>query len=137
MSSRTFVDTNVLVYADDVGAGQKCGKAREALAELIRGGNAVLSTQILQEYFAIATRKLKLDAASARARVEVLSRLEVVRIEPSMILAAIDLHRLRGISFWDALVVRAAVAGGCAVLLSEDLSPGETYDGVRVESPFA
>jgi predicted nucleic acid-binding protein len=135
---RTFIDTNVLVYADDAAPSSKAKRRRAAavLEELIGGGNAVLSTQVLQEYFSIATRKLGVTAKAARSRVELFAALDVVRIEPELVLAAIDLHQLRQISFWDALVVRAAVAGGCRRLLTEDLSDGESYDGVRVQNPF-
>lgn len=136
MTARTFIDTNVLVYADDSASKSKQKRAREVLRELIGGGRAVLSTQILQEYFAIATRKLGLPAEAARQRVETLAKLDVVRIEPELILSAIDLHHRRRVSFWDALVLRAAVAGGCERLLSEDLGDGTSYEGVRVENPF-
>lgn len=133
---RTFIDTNVLVYADDAGEKKKRARAQSVLGALIRSGEAVLSTQVLQEYFAIATRKLGMPAEAARARVETLAKLDVVRIEPEMILSAIDLHRLRPVSFWEALIIRAAVAGACGRVLSEDLGHGETYEGVRLENPF-
>jgi predicted nucleic acid-binding protein len=133
---RTFIDTNLLVYADDAASKAKQKRAQARLSELIGSGSAVLSTQILQEYFAIATRKLGLPVEAARQRVETLAKLDVVRIEPELILAAIDLHHRRKISFWEALVLRAAVAGGCGRLLSEDLGDGVSYEGVRVENPF-
>ncbi|MDQ3262277.1 MAG: PIN domain-containing protein [Myxococcota bacterium] len=133
---RTFIDTNVLVYADDAGHEEKQAQARAQLYEVISRGEAVLSTQVLQEFFSIATRKLGMTAQAARARVETLARLDLVRIEAETILAAIDLHRLRQLSFWDALVIRAAVAGGCERVLTEDLSHGERYDGVLAENPF-
>lgn len=133
---RTFIDTNVLVYADDAGEKKKRARAQSVLGALIRSGEAVLSTQVLQEYFAIATRKLGMPAEAARGRVETLARLDVVRIEPEMILSAIDLHRLRPVSFWDALIIRAAVAGACGRVLSEELGHGDTYEGVRLENPF-
>ena len=87
-------------------------------------------------YFSVATRRLGISPVAARRRVELLSVLDVVRIEVTTILAAIDLHRLHSLSFWDALIVRAASLAGCTRLLSEDLHPGSTIDGVRVENPF-
>ena len=137
MSDRVFIDTNVFVYADDASAKTKRVRAREAIAGAIRARGAVVSTQIMQEYFAAATSTLKLSPAAARLRVERLSRLDVVIIRPQLILGAIDLHRLHALSFWDALVVRAASAAGCARLLSEDLNDGQTIDGVTIENPFA
>lgn len=137
MTVRTFIDTNILVYADDRDAGAKRRTAQEVIGAAIEAGQAVVSTQVLQEYFSIATRKLGLSAEAARSRVAALATLDVVRMEPEMILAAIDLHRLRPISFWDALIVRAAIASGCVRLLSEDLTHQDSYESVQVENPFA
>jgi predicted nucleic acid-binding protein len=137
VSERTFVDTNVLVYADDKSAARKRERALALLGELIGDGSAVLSTQVLQEYFVIATRKLGVEADIARRKVEALARLDVVIIRPDLVLAAIDLHRLHAISFWDALVIRAAAAAGCSRVLTEDLNNGQVLDGVRVENPFS
>lgn len=136
MRERTFIDTNVLVYADDAGASEKQKRARDAIAELVEAQRAVVSTQVLQEYFVAATRKLQMPAEEARLRVEALLHVDVVIVRGDLILSAIDLHRLRRISFWDALVVRSAEAAGCSVLLSEDLQHGDRIEGVRVENPF-
>jgi predicted nucleic acid-binding protein len=136
VSERAFFDTNVLVYADDEDAGTKRDKARALIAKRVATAEAVVSTQVLQEYFVIATRKLGLAAESARRRVELLSQLHVVLVRPEVILSAIDLHRLHALSFWDALVVRCASLGGCAVLFTEDLNDGQIIDGVRVANPF-
>jgi predicted nucleic acid-binding protein len=133
---RAFIDTNVLVYADDASAGGKHERALALLGELAASGRAVLSTQVLQEYYVVSTRKLGVSPQIARRKVETLSRLHVVIIVPELILAATDLHARCAISFWDALIVTAAAAGGCRVLLTEDLNDGETIGGVRVENPF-
>jgi predicted nucleic acid-binding protein len=133
---RRFLDTNVLVYADDLDAGAKRTRARKVLSDSIRTGEGVVSTQVLQEFFTIITRKLGVEADAARRKVEPLGEMHLVRIELPMILDAIDLHRLHAISFWDALIVRAAAVAGCAVLLTEDLQDGRVLDGVRVENPF-
>ena len=136
MSERVFVDTNVFVYADDAGAKTKRARAREVLSELIRDRRAVVSTQVMQEYYAAAIRKLRLPPDKARSRVERLSRLDTIVVRPAIILAAIDLHRLHSLSFWDALVVKSASIAGCARLLSEDLANGQVIDGVKIENPF-
>jgi predicted nucleic acid-binding protein len=133
---RTFVDTNVLVYADDRSAKEKGKRARAVLHELMTSRAGVLSIQVLHEYFAVATRKLGVSAEIARRKIELLSTLDVVRPDVADVLAAIDLTRLRSISFWDALIVRAAENAGCSVLLSEDLQDGEVISGVRVRNPF-
>jgi predicted nucleic acid-binding protein len=136
VNGRVFLDTNVIVYADDQSAGVKRSRALAVLRELVAESRAVLSTQVLQEYFVVATRKLGVSPAVARQKVDALSRLDVVVIRPELVLAAIDLHRLHQISFWDALIVRCAVAAGCARLFSEDLQDGQVLDGVRIENPF-
>lgn len=136
MSGRFFIDTNVLVYADDLDAGPKNAVARALIAEALIEGTGVLSTQVLQEFFSIATRKLHVAADVARRKVELLASLEVVRIDVDAILAAIDLHRLHSLSFWDALIIQSAANAGCARLLSEDLQHGRTISGVRIDNPF-
>jgi len=133
---RRFLDTNVLLYADDLDAGAKRSRARALLKDAMAAGDSVVSTQVLQEFFVNSTKKLGVDAADARRKVELLATLDVVRIDLAMILAAIDLSRLHSFSFWDALVVRAASVAGCTVLLSEDLQDGRVVDGVRIENPF-
>ena len=136
MTARVFVDTNVFVYAYDRKERIKRARARSILAPLLRDRSAVVSTQVLQEFFVAATRKLKLPAEQARRYVEKLAGLDVVVIRPDLVLGAIDLHRLHSVSFWDALVIRAASAAGCSRVLSEDLNDGQIIDGVRVENPF-
>jgi predicted nucleic acid-binding protein len=137
VADRAFVDTNVWIYAHDERAGLKRDRARALLQELVSGGLAVVSTQILQEFFDAATRKLRISAEGARRRVETMARNEVVLIRPELVLGAIDLHRLHKISLWDALVLRSAAAAGCARILSEDLNHGQVIDGVPIENPFA
>ena len=136
MNDRVFVDTNVLVYADDLDAGDKRGVAQTLLQELIAESRAVVSTQVIQEFFVAATRKLGVPADIARRKVELLLRLDVVLVRPELILSAIDLSRLRSLSFWDALVVRSAASAGCGRLVTEDLNHGQVIDGVRIENPF-
>jgi predicted nucleic acid-binding protein len=137
MSDRVFVDTNIFVYADDRSAKTKRVRARSVLSELIRSKRAVVSTQVMQEYFVAAIRKLQLPPERARLRVERLHRLDVIVVRPELIFGAIDLCRLHPLSFWDALIVRAASAAGCGRLLSEDMPDGQAIDGVKIENPFA
>ena len=135
MTERVFVDTNVFVYADEAG-GTKAEQARDVLRPLIADRSLVVSTQILQEYFVTAIRKLKLAPDVARRRVEHLARFDVVIVRPEHILGAIDLHRLHMLPFWDALVIRCASVAGCRRVLTEDLHHGAVIDGVQIESPF-
>ncbi|OFX25443.1 MAG: hypothetical protein A2V77_15300 [Anaeromyxobacter sp. RBG_16_69_14] len=137
MSARSFLDTNVLLYADDKDSpAAKQRRALELVAEHRRAGTGVVSLQVLQEYFVSATKKLHLDADVARRKVEILAEFDVATPDLADILAAIDLHRLHGFSFWDALILRTAKQSGCAVLLSEDMQDGREVDGVRIVNPF-
>jgi len=136
MSVRSFFDTNVLIYTDDKSATRKQRRALELLAEHRKDGTGVVSLQVLQEYFVTITRRLQVDAQLARRKVELLAELDVAIPDISDILAAIDLHRIHGFSFWDALIMRTAQQTGCRVLLTEDLQHDRVVDGVRVINPF-
>jgi len=134
----TFVDTNVLIYAYDSSEAVKQPLAQAALQELWATRQGVLSTQILQEFYSVATSKLKLAMSPADAReiVQLYSAWNVVLIEPSLILTASQLHEEHQLSFWDALVVEAARAAGADRLLTEDLTDGQEIEGVRIVNPF-
>jgi predicted nucleic acid-binding protein len=136
MNVRSFLDTNILVYADDHDAPEKQAVATELLERARLGRWGVLSTQVLQEYFVAATRKLDVPVEIARRKVELLSRLDLVLIDLPDILGAIDIQRLYGFGFWDALVVRAAKEAGCTALLTEDLQHGQRIDGLEIVNPF-
>ena len=136
MSARSFFDTNVLIYADDKAVPAKQRRAIDLVAEHRRSRTGVVSLQILQEYFVTVTRKLHLDANIARRKVELLAEFDVAAPEVTDILAAIDLHRLHGFSFWDALVLRAAKQAGCSVVFSEDMQNAREIDGLKIVNPF-
>jgi len=136
MPVRSFFDTNILVYADDQADAAKQRRAVELFNEHRRARTGVVSLQVLQEYFVTVTRKLQVDARTARRRVELLAKFDVVVPEVSDILAAIDLHLLHGFSFWDALILRAAKQAGCSVLFTEDMQETREIDGVRIVNPL-
>lgn len=136
MSVPAFVDTNILVYADDGADPVKRERAQNLIREVVRERSGRLSLQVLQEYFSAATRKLGMAADLARRRVELYSRLDVVRLEPVDLLGAIDLHRLYSFSIWDALIIRAATISGCRRLYSEDLQAGFRIENLEIVNPF-
>ena len=136
MSVRSFFDTNVLVYTDDHDAPEKQALALELCERARLDGSGAVSTQVLQEYFVVATRKLGVPARVARRKVEIISRLGLVILGLHDILAAIDLHRLHGIGFWDALIIQAARQADCRVLYSEDLQHERSIEGLRIVNPF-
>lgn len=136
MTGLAFFDTNILVYADDASAPQKQSRAIRLIKDHQRNGLSVISLQVMQEYFAAVTRKLGVDPELAQRKVQLLARGRVVRLEADDVIAAIELHRLSRISFWDALIVHAARQAGAAVLYSEDLQHGALVGGVPVVNPF-
>lgn len=136
--SRSFFDTNVLLYLFDNSVPAKKARAQEVFYDEVEAGRAVLSTQILQEFYVNATRKLAepLSAEAAEEQVRDFARLPLVRTDEVMILAAIERHRSMSFSFWDALVVEAALRAGADRLLTEDLQHGQEIEDLTVENPF-
>jgi len=135
-SARTFLDTNILVYADDTSDPVKQKTAVALILHHMQQRSGVVSTQVLQEYFVAVKRKFKADSARAKEKVELYAAFEVARPDLSDILAAIDLHRLHGFSYWDALVLRMAKQTGCRILLTEEMQHGREIDGVKIVNPF-
>jgi predicted nucleic acid-binding protein len=136
MSARSFFDTNVLIYVDDDADPAKQKVATELFAEQRRQRSGVVSLQVLQEYFVVATRKLGIDPGRARRKVELIAEFDVVTPDVRDILAAIDLHRLHGFTFWDALILQSVKLAGCSVLFSEDFQDQRRIEGFRVVNPF-
>ena len=132
-----FVDTNVLLYA--VSTAQAEVRKTAAARALLTGGDLALSVQVLQEFYVQATRPSRSGALrhdQAAALVEAWLRFPTQDTTPSLVQAALattDRHRL---SYWDAAIVEAARLLGCRIVLSEDLSDGQDFDGVRVKNPF-
>jgi predicted nucleic acid-binding protein len=135
-SPRTFLDTNILLYADDLADAAKQQRALDLILEHRAQHTGVVSSQVLQEYFVNATRKLGLDPGLARQKVETYCRFDVVEPVAADILAAIDFHRLHRFSYWDSLVVHCARKSGCRVVLTEDMQHGQVIDGVKIVNPF-
>jgi predicted nucleic acid-binding protein len=138
MSDRFFVDTNILMYAHDTAAGVKHERARALIEELWRDRSGVVSTQVLQE-LAVNLRRKAGQPLNAKATREIVSDYlswQVVINDGDSILEALDLQERYQISFWDALVVQAALSCGAEILYSEDLSDGQKYGSVRVVNPL-
>jgi predicted nucleic acid-binding protein len=132
----TFLDTNVAVYAHDHGAGVK----RRQAVELFRSppDRLVVSTQVLSEFYWTVTRKLAppLRHSQALDATRQLAALPVVVVDGDLVLAAIATAAQHQLALWDAMIVEAAVRGGCHRLLTEDLNAGQEIRGVRIENPF-
>lgn len=136
--ARVFLDSNVLVYAHDVSAGAKNETAREIIGDLWKRKNGALSTQVVQEFFVTVTRKLpqSMDTVIAQRVVSDLLKWHMVVNDGQTILDAIELMKRYKFSFWDCLIVQAALHSGAELLLSEDLSSGQKIGGMTIENPF-
>lgn len=137
MATRSFIDTNVLIYAEARDEPVKQRAALDLLKQLFEDNTGVLSTQVLQEYCNVALKKLKLPPQHVRAQMDVFEQFEVIQVTPAIIRTGLDLHQTRSLAFFDAIIVASAQTAGCAVLLSEDLNAGEIMAGVRMVNPFA
>ena len=135
---KTFVDTNVLLYAFDSESVQKHSTARKAVEGLWRSGTGILSTQVLQEFYVNVTRKIPrpIPISAARGIVLDLLKWKVVVNDGESLLGAIDIQAEHGYSFWDALIIQAAIEGGATVLLSEDLREGQRIQDMVIRNPF-
>ncbi len=133
---RTFFDTNILLYADDARFAAKQRRAMELILRHREENSAVLSLQVLQEYFSNSTRKLGLDPAEAHRKVEIYSRFQLVEPRLADVLEAIEINRLYRMNYWDAMVLHCAVMSGCRTILTEDLQHGQVIKGVRIVNPF-
>lgn len=135
----TFVDSNILVYARDASEAHKQRRASAWMEHLWRSRSGRVSVQVLHEFYVVATRKLRpgLPRHEARRDVEALGAWEPVALDRPLTAEAWSLEDRFGLSFWDSLVVAAALRAGCERLLTEDLQDGQDYGGVVVCDPFA
>jgi predicted nucleic acid-binding protein len=135
---RIFIDTNVIVYAYDVSAGDKHRIASGIMTELWDSELGLISTQVLQEFYVTVTSKIPkaLDPGSAGEIISDLLKWDTVVNDGEAILDAINIQSESGLSFWDSMIITAAISGGAALLYSEDLNEGQVIRGVEIRNPF-
>lgn len=137
MSGKTFIDTNVLIYAHDADAGAKHQIAKEVLRELWTERTGVLSVQVLQEFYVNVTRKISTPVSKELARLVVSSyAIWCAETTPTEIASAFRIEDESRISFRDVLIVSAASKSGATRILSEDLNAGRRIAGIVIENPF-
>lgn len=134
---RSFLDTNVLIYVDAGDEPVKQQRALSLIAEARLNGEGVVSTQVLQEFANVALRKLRLPPSLVRERLRFYGGFEVVPVTADLIAAAVDLHTSHQLAFYDALILRAAVAAGCGRLWSEDMHDDLRLGSLQIANPFA
>lgn len=139
MRALSFVDTNILAYAHDTSETARQPLAVALLEDLWRSRSGIVSTQVLSEFYVVATRKFAPPMARREARsiVDSYTAWPVVQVDPTLIVAASSLEERHQLSFWDALIIEAARRGGATRLVSEDLQDGRRIAGLVIENPFA
>lgn len=135
---KIFIDTNIMIYAYDVSAVEKHQIASHILSDLWNSGLGVLSTQVLQEFFVNIVQKIQkpIDQKLAKEIVRDFLRWQVVVNNGDSILDAIDICDKYRYSFWDSMIIEAAIKGGAVFLMSEDLQHGQVISGVTIRNPF-
>jgi predicted nucleic acid-binding protein len=140
MKDKVFLDTNIFIYSIDAtpGRNRKRNAAREIVRERIRNESGVISIQVLQEFYQIATQKIQVPLSTEEALeyLRYISILQTVHPDFDMVVSGIHLHKKYKLSFWDALILQAAKIAGCSEVLSEDLQDGFRLNNLRVRNPF-
>jgi predicted nucleic acid-binding protein len=133
---KAFFDTNVLLYMHSSADAEKRARAQELFDNHLQLHSIVLSTQVIQEFYAVGSRKLAFSRQYLKEEVGKFLALPLVLIGPSQILRAIENEERYQISFWDALILAAAESGGAEVVYTEDLNHDQQYGPVLVRNPF-
>ncbi len=131
-----FADTNILVYALDPAEPVRQPVASRLLREAAATGNLVISTQVLQEFYAVMLRRRLLSPADAADAVQSWAEHEVVGSTPALVMRAVQLHQQHQLEFWDAMVVQAALDAGCSLLYTEDMQHGRQFGDLQLVNPF-
>lgn len=134
--SKIFLDTNILVYANDKSDLRKQALATELLTDCIVERKGVISTQVLQEYAAVSLHKLHQDVKIVLRRLGQFESLEIIQVTSAMICRALELYSQHRIHYWDAAILAAAEEAGCDQLYSEDFQDGAVYNSMRVVNPL-
>ena len=139
MSAKYFLDTNIIVYSFDASQPDKQSRAQELIGAGLQSGEGVISTQVVQEFLNVATRKfaspLKIEDCKAYLKM-VLGPLCHVYPDQALYETSLDIQQETGYSFYDAIIVAGALRGGCEILYSEDLKSGQQVRGLKIVNPF-
>ena len=133
---KIFIDTNLFVYSIDQKEPGNREKARAILKKIINSQQPVISTQVIKEFYIVATTKLKADQLIVKNIIHTFRNMEVVNNDLELIEQAIDISGISQFSIWDSLIIAAAEKANCEFVFSEDLNPGQAYRGVIVVDPF-
>lgn len=138
MTGKIFLDTNIIVYAHDRSSGKKNRIAEDILLYLWESKRGILSTQVMQEFYVIITRKIPspLPIMDAKKILEYFMTWQVVINDTHTVLQAIDIQKKHGFSFWDSLILQSSIQGNADILFSEDMSDGLAIENLKIINPF-
>lgn len=139
MRDRYFIDTNIFVYSFDPRDKSKQKKAKEIIGTALSGHNGIISFQVIQEFISLAAKKFATPFASKEQLAyleEVLDPLCAIHSSTELYRKAITTREETGFSYYDSLILAAAMEGGCQFLYSEDLQHGHKASGVKIINPF-
>jgi len=138
MKDKIFIDTNILVYANDPSDRKKNRIARQAILEGIQKENIAISTQVISEFYVTVTRKIltKMSSEAAKQEIRLLRTIEIDEIDYHSILSAINISVQHQLSFWDSLIITSAKKLDCQVIYSEDMNSGQTIENIQIVNPF-
>ena len=138
MKDKVFLDTNILIYAHDMGAGPKHDAARAIVEKIWDDETGIISTQVIQEFYVNVTRKMPKPITPVQARGIIINYFswKVESIESHTILSASEIEEKYVLSFWDSLIIATASQSNAAKILTEDLNHGQVIEGVLIENPF-
>ena len=136
MSDKIFIDKNLLVYAIDSFDQDRKKHSRSILKQISNQYTGVISTQVMQEFYVAATKKLNADPVIIKGILTQLTNFEIISVSPELVFSAIDCSILNRLSFWDALIISSAASAKCKEVWTEDLNHDQIILGVRIKNPF-
>jgi len=138
MKDKYFIDTNILVYANDRTEKGKYERAKQILFNGIANEDIAISTQVLSEFYVTVTQKIKvkLPANTAKKEILLLKAIEIVEIDFNLIIQAINISDKNQLTYWDSLIIAAAQKARCNIVYSEDFNPDQTIGSVTIKNPF-
>lgn len=133
---RCFIDSNILVYANDINAGDKQARAIDIITGCMRAGIGYISVQVLQEYANVALKKLGQEPPVVLRQLKLLEALKIIIPSPKSVRRSVEISHTYQVSFWDASIIAAAEDADCEVICTEDLNTGQYYAGLQVLNPL-
>jgi predicted nucleic acid-binding protein len=134
---KIFIDTNIFIYQYDGRYPAKQGQTMNILRNAFKNNIVFISTQVLKEFTEVCIRKLGLSQAEIIVVVGELAKINMVEETPELIKRALEIHFVHQYSFYDSLIITAALQAGCEILYTEDMGDGQVVDGLKIVNPFA